>query len=82
MMHNRNARSFKKEPTLTEAIRNTPAPPVRHLPVYYERKLTLAVDNGLTGTTKDIPLPEFGEVRIITHGKDIRVETTTKEKVK
>lgn len=46
-----------------------------------KRKLTLSVDRGPTGVTKDIPLPAFGEVKIITHGRDIRIETTTKEKV-
>lgn len=45
------------------------------------RWLTLRIDNGETGTTKDIALPAFGEVKIITHGNDIRVEITIKEKV-
>ena len=47
-----------------------------------KRKLTLSIDNGQTGTTKEITLPLFGEVRIITHGGKITfIETTEKEKV-
>lgn len=46
-----------------------------------KRKVTISVDNGLDGVTREIALPMYGEVRIVTHGRDIRIETTTKEKV-
>ncbi|MFB5192666.1 hypothetical protein [Alicyclobacillus fastidiosus] len=47
----------------------------------FKRKVTISTDNGTDEVTREIALPMYGEVKIITHGRDIRIETTTKEKV-
>lgn len=46
------------------------------------RRITIQMDTGLYGFTKELQLPDYGEVKIITHaGKITFIETTTKEKV-
>jgi len=51
-------------------------------PYFMIRKLTLHLQTSqYSGVVKEIEIPEYGEVKIISHGKDIRIETTVKEKV-
>lgn len=71
------AASLRESKERVRVVKPSPVP-TQHWPPISGRYVTITDANE---TKKIVELPAFGEVTVISHGKEIRVETTVKEKV-